>query len=211
MSESIRSFIAIELPPEVRNALADLIERVRGAGVRGVRLVRAEGIHLTLKFLGDVPAEQVEGIATAVSEAASAHGAFELRLGGAGAFPNRNSPRVLWVGLEGELEPLRSLHRSTEDALADLGFPRDKRAFNPHLTVARIRGGTYPRDRRSASRALVSGWSARGLGIAVDSVSLMRSILLPDGAVYERLASMPLSGESHKEAWLTSLSIHPER
>ena len=196
MSEMIRVFVAVELPPKVRSTLADLIEKLRDTQIPGLRLVRPEGIHLTLKFLGDVPKSQVESIVTAVSQAAKASKVFALELGQPGVFPNRNAPRVLWVGIGDDLSPLLALHQQVEDALATLGFAKDRRGFNPHLTVARIRDGTTKADRQKAAEALLSTRIQPGLRIDVNSISLMQSKLLPDGAVYESLASMPLEGGS---------------
>ena len=194
MTHTIRAFIAIELSPEVKSALADLVEKLRRAHVPGLRLVRPEGIHLTLKFLGNVPEDQVEPIVAAVSRVAQSHRAIALELGDAGAFPNQDASRVLWVGVEGDLMPLVSLQKQVDAALASLGFARDKRDFSPHLTVARIRDGTSSTDRRQAAEALLSAGIGTGFRIEVSSVSLIQSTLLPDGAVYDRLATMPLAG-----------------
>ena len=196
MSKTIRVFVAVELPPKVRNALADLIEKLRDTQIPGLRLVRPEGIHLTLKFLGDVPKSQVESIAAAVSQATQASKAFALELGQPGVFPNRNAPRVLWVGIGGDLSPLLALHLQVENALATLGFAEDRRGFNPHLTVARIRDGTSKADRQKAAEAIFSTRVQPGLRIGVNSISLMQSTLLSGGAVYESLASMPIQGGS---------------
>ena len=194
MSKTIRVFVAVELPPKVRNALADLIEQLKDTQIPGLRLVRPEGIHLTLKFLGDVPKSQVESIVAAVSQAAQASKAFALELGQPGVFPNRNASRVLWVGIGGDLSPLLALHQQVEVALATLGFAEDRRGFNPHLTVARIRDGSSKADRQRAAEAIFSTRVQPGLHIEVDSISLMQSTLLPDGAVYESIASMPIEG-----------------
>ena len=198
MTDPVRAFMAIELPPDVKVALTDLVEELDRANLRGVRLVRPEGIHLTLKFLGNVPRARLESIEAAVRRVAEDRPAFALDLGGPGVFPNRNAPRVLWVGVDGELAPLESLHRGIEDALAELGFERDKRRFGPHLTVARLRDGASQADRRSAAQSLFSVRLRTGLPIEVQSISLMRSILSPDGAVYERLAAMPLARQGRR-------------
>ena len=148
MSDTVRAFLAVELPPKVKGALADLVEQLGRAHVPGLRLVRPEGIHLTLKFLGDVSRDQVSPIVEAVSQMVKEHTPFTLSLGAPGVFPNRNAPRVLWVGIEGDLAALKVLHREVENSLAALGFEMDTRGFSPHLTVARIRDRTSPRDRK---------------------------------------------------------------
>ena len=191
--------MAIELPPEVKAALADLAAQLDRANLRGLRLVRPQGIHLTLKFLGDLPADEVEPVAEAVSQIAKEHSPFTLALGGPGVFPDRDVPRVLWVGIEGDPAPLMALHLSVEKSLAALGFPRDNRGFSPHLTVARIRDGTSERDRKRAVEALFSAGTGLGLQIDVGEVSLMQSTLSPDGARYARIASAPLGHDSSME------------
>ena len=191
-SQTVRAFLAVELPPSVKAALAALTEELGRTAVRGLRLARTEGVHLTLKFLGDIPQDQVVPIVAAASSAVQEHDGFTLELGSVGVFPSRASPRVLWVGIEGEVERLLALHRRIDDALAALGFARESRAFTPHLTVARMRVGAPASDRRIAAEALFSAGVESGLSLDVDSVSLMRSLLLPSGAVYEPLAKIPL-------------------
>ena len=194
MSETIRAFVAIELPNDVKNALGAVVESVRRSDVRSLRLVRPEGVHLTLKFLGGVRPGQVSPIIEATSGVAQAHRSCTLELGSVGVFPNRRSPKVLWVGVEGQLAALIDLHRDLEDALASLGFSREARDFSPHLTLARFRDGASVADRLRASEALFSAQIESGLRIHIDALSLIRSTLRPGGAVYTRLACMPLGG-----------------
>ena len=200
ISETARVFLAVELPPKVKGALADLVEQLGRAHVPGLRLVRPEGIHLTLKFLGDVSKDQVEPIVEAVSQMVKEDTPFTLSLGALGVFPERNAPRVLWVGIEGDLASLKVLHREVENSLAALGFEMDKRGFSPHLTVARIRDRTSARDREKASETLLSARIDSGLHIEVGSVSLIQSTLLPDGARYARIASAPLGHGSGEQS-----------
>ena len=145
-----------------------------------------------MKFLGNIDAAQVEAVTTAVSRTVSGHDPFSLRLGRAGAFPNVRGPRVLWIGLEGDVPLLTSLQGAIEDSLAGLGFERERRGFNPHLTVARIRDGTSPANRRRAGEALLSAPLEEGIAFRATAVSLMRSTIGPGGAMYDRLAAMPL-------------------
>ena len=108
-SARIRAFVAIELPSDVRAELASLVGHLGRANIRGVRVVRPEAIHLTLKFLGNVSPDAVDAIAGAVCNVAEMQVPFTLRLGSAGAFPGRGSPRVLWVGLDGAVSALQLL------------------------------------------------------------------------------------------------------
>ena len=196
MTENIRAFLAIELPDHVRAALEELVEALHLADVRGLRPVKADGIHLTLKFLGKISREQVDPIVAATSRLVETRPPFTLELGRPGVFPHRRSPRVLWVGVVGELEPLLALQHEIEEALVSIGFARENRGFSPHLTLGRFRDRTAIADRLSAADALFSAPIEPCLGMDVNSVSLIRSTLLPDGAVYDPLARMALGGGS---------------
>lgn len=196
MTENVRVFLAIELPDQAKSALASLVEQLKRAQVRGLRPVSPEGIHLTLRFLGEVPKGQIESIVTAVSRVAIEHRPFSLRLRGVGVFPGSSQARVLWVGVEGDLASLLRLHQGIEGVLEELGFARERRELSPHLTVARIRERTPSVERRQAGEALFSAGFEPGLDIGAECISLMRSTLLPHGARYNRLAVMPLAGNT---------------
>ena len=194
MTESIRVFVAIELSDQVRNALSDLVGDLRRAHIQGLRAVDPQGIHLTLKFLGNVSEARIEPIVSDVSRVVSEHRSFSVALDGVGVFPSKTRPRVLWVGLGGDLPALQELHQGVEAALYGLGFAREKREFSPHLTVGRIHDGAPASDRHRAAEALFAAPLDSNAQTEVDSVSLIRSILLPQGAKYQRIAHMPLAG-----------------
>lgn len=206
MSGTIRAFLAVEMPEAVTVALGELVGALSAANLRRVRLVRPEGIHLTLRFLGDIDEGQVGPITDAVSRIVETRSPSAVELGNVGAFPNPERPRVLWVGLAGETGPLRRLYGDIAECLVPLGFEKETRPFYPHLTLGRIRDGTTLLDRRKASAALCGAPFSRGLTIPVDSVSLMRSILRPAGAEHERLASLKLGqppgrGDDDQALW----------
>ena len=138
--EMWRVFIAIELPAAVRRKLMEHIDRLRDS-VPDARAswIREENLHLTLKFLGDTPVARVENLSGTASIAASKVQPFEIIVEGGGAFPPKGQPRVLWVGIEDPSGQLARLHGTLEDECAKAGFPREPRAFHPHLTIARIR------------------------------------------------------------------------
>ena len=195
MTETIRAFVAIELPEVVRASLGVAVANIRASGARGVRPVRPEGIHLTLKFLGDIEPAQVGPLSEAMEEAARSVAPFSLCLGDTGVFPGPGfPPRVLWVGVTGQLQPLRELWTALEAATSTRGFARDRRGFSPHLTMARIRDGTPPGDGQMAAAALSRVQFADDLRIPVDSMGLIRSTLAPEGASYDRMASARLIG-----------------
>jgi 2'-5' RNA ligase len=195
MTEQVRAFIAIELPHPIKDALAGLVEELRGARVSALRPVAPSGIHLTLKFLGNLPGPKVPLIVEAVSQAVRERRPFTLRLGDVGVFPSRSRTRVLWVGVEDDEGTLLALHERVETALDGMGFARERRKFSPHLTLARVRDRATASERSRAAEALFAARdTGAGLPIEVASVRLMRSILSPQGAVHECLATIPLVG-----------------
>ena len=189
----LRLFVACELPSEMKAALTALQNSLRREGAPPVRWVRPEGIHLTLKFLGAVPAGRVADIRAALAPIVEGVRPLGLSLGSLGAFGGRRGARVVWVGVEGDVERVSELQRRVEAALARLGFPPEGRAFSPHLTLARVPDHVGSADRErlwDMTKALATPEAAP---VIVRELSLMRSILGPGGAVYERLAAFPLS------------------
>lgn len=194
MSEKIRLFVALELPKNVLQALsilqADLQKQIPD---KIARWVRPENIHLTLKFLGDAPVEQVDEIAAAMKMATEVHAPMELAVAGLGMFPNPRNARVLWVGVNGSTEALGNLHASLEERIVPLGFPTESRPFNAHLTLARA-NRRASRDEKKAFGALATQNEVGELAAwRAASVSLIRSQLKPGGAVYTRMAEAALS------------------
>jgi 2'-5' RNA ligase len=190
--EMLRLFVAVSLPTDVRDALARFQEELRGYGLSGLRWVRPEGIHFTLKFLGETPAAKVATINEALAGAAMERQELRLALGAMGTFGGRRGPRVLWLDITGDVERLREVQRAVEAALVDVGFPPEERAFSPHLTLARVRQPPQPGIAERVSQALESVAPPRA-EFEVRQVALMRSTLQPSGAVYERLAAFPLT------------------
>lgn len=190
--ESIRAFIAVELPGEVASFLARLQDDLRKREQAPVKWVHPESIHLTLKFLGNIDARKVDAIAAAISGAAKGIGPLRLRLGAPGAFPNLRAPRVICIGLEGQTEELSNLHRNIDRALVPLGFSPEKRRFSPHLTLGRVRDKATPNERRLLGEAVSTLKVETSLAFEAMAVSLMRSTLTREGAIYDRLASAAL-------------------
>lgn len=188
----MRLFVACELPPEVKEALAQLQGELRAQGAGRLRWVRPEGIHLTLKFLGGVSPAMAERVRDALAAAITDPPALNLRLGQVGSFGGRMRLRVVWVGLEGDTEQLASLADVVERALAPLGFPRERRPFAAHLTLARVPDETGIEE-RSRLADLLEGFERLPLpSMAISEVALMQSFLSPAGARYERLAAFPM-------------------
>ncbi len=194
MRQPVRAFVAIELPDRAKDALARVVGELRAARLGGLRAVRPEGIHLTLKFLGDVPADRIDAIGAAAERAARQHAPFALELSGVGAFPSGRAPRVLWAGIAGDLDGLGALQASVDGCLADLGFARERRAFNPHLTLARLRDSASREERSRALCVLRAAQPREAMSLDVDAIALFQSTLTPGGAVYRRLLRVPLAG-----------------
>jgi RNA 2',3'-cyclic 3'-phosphodiesterase len=187
-----RLFIAIELPRDILRTVERVQSQLKSSMPgRGAKWVRPEGIHLTLKFLGDVPISQIDAIIDEIAAAAHGHTQFFLTIEGLGCFPNTKNPRVLWLGLTGDVRDLAALQAGIEERIAPMGYPPENRGFHPHLTLARS-----ARDARRDELAAIGKAAEKGLGTLgswrVDEVSLMRSNLRPDGAVYSQVAKVPL-------------------
>ena len=190
--QQIRSFIAIELPEEVKSGLHQLEAQLKSAGHDFVKWVAPEGMHLTLKFLGNISAQKVAEITRVMEEASQGVSPFQLKISGLGAFPNLRQPRVLWLGVEGEVDKVVSLQQRIDAGLVPLGFVGERRPFTPHLTLARLRERTLPGERRDFGELVMKTPVEVNYEVGVNSVSLMRSQLLPGGAVYSRLAQVRL-------------------
>ena len=193
MSEetTLRAFLAVEPPAAVRGEIAAIQERLKKT-VRGViRWVRPAGIHLTLKFFGNIPPPAVDRISEAVAARTVGVAPFDLTVRTVGVFPDLNRPRVVWLGMAGEVERLLVLQTSLERAFGVLGFPREERPFRAHLTLGRIK---TPKGLVGLARAVEIGERATAGLFRADHLVLFRSELTPQGAVYARLAAFPLRG-----------------
>lgn len=184
MAEDIlRTFLAIELPEPVKEALGGLSRRVRAPG-DGASWVRTDNIHLTLRFLGDVDAGQRERLILFLANAYATTASFPVHVQGIGAFPNMRRPSVVWVGVTPSDGPLSLVQLATENAARTIGLSPENKAFHPHLTLARIR------EPRGAEPLVARLETERGFDageFTVRGVSLFSSQLTPKGAVYTRL------------------------
>jgi len=190
----IRSFIALELPEDVKRELKAFQDRIRRGLEEPVKWVDPWGIHLTLKFLGNIPAAKIPSIISALKEASRGLLPLKFSLGELGAFPDLRKPQVIWVGVEGEIQKLSLLQRNIESRLLSLGFPREEREFVPHLTLGRVRRGAGREVGGALQRAL-SDLLPPSISFVIEAVSLMKSTLTPQGAIYSRLGSVNARGE----------------
>ena len=194
--ELVRSFIAIELPQDVKARLAAMEEKLKARRHPFVKWVDPESIHLTLKFLGNVALDTVPQIVEAMNRIAQPVSPFSLQVGGAGAFPNWQRPQVIWVGIQGKTGTLAALHKELEAALSPLGFPPESRAFSPHLTLGRLRERVSPEDRRGFGQWAQSVKLQISPSFEVDAIKLIKSQLTPNGPIYTELDSAKLEGQS---------------
>lgn len=191
-SEQIRSFIAIELPQNVKTELAQLESELERPGHRFVKWVNPRAIHLTLKFLGNIPTKQIPEISNAIEQASKGIPPFHLQIASLGAFPNINQPRVLWVGIKGETDSLQGLQQKIDSALVSLGFAEEKQSFTPHLTMARVREGTSLIDRKNFGELVMSTNFESKHPISVETINFIKSQLRPEGAIYTYLLTVKL-------------------
>jgi RNA 2',3'-cyclic 3'-phosphodiesterase len=184
----VRTFIAIEIPEDTKKAIAEVQERLKASGAEA-SWTRPESIHLTLKFLGEVPEERVSTVMAALVRSGEVLHTFRLTVAGTGVFPNVKDPRVVWVGVSGDLDQLKVLQISVEEQMVRLGFPQDDRRFTPHLTLGRIKRFSSRQDWKQALETV------RGVklpGFEVSAISLVKSELKKTGAVYTEMGRVEL-------------------
>jgi RNA 2',3'-cyclic 3'-phosphodiesterase len=185
----MRSFIALEMPQEVKEHAAGVIRELKTSGA-DLKWVAPANLHLTLKFLGEVEQESLPGLIQAQEAACARARALELAVEGCGAFPGLKSPKVVWLGLGGQVAKLAQLAGALGEAFEPLGFAPEKRAFKPHLTLGRLRRGRRgqkPPPTGPLTRTLAGLAGEKGPIFVARHVVLMKSTLTPQGAIYDPL------------------------
>jgi RNA 2',3'-cyclic 3'-phosphodiesterase len=183
----MRTFIAIPLPDECRTMLDKMQLDLRSCGA-DVRWAAIPSMHLTLKFLGEADPEIIPKLEDSLASIARLQRSFALRLRGLGCFPNQKNPRVIWCGIEGEIENLIRLQQHVETACFQFGFARENRDFHPHLTLGRVGG---KRNLQALLDCIKMGSDLES-GFKPDHFNIYRSILKPQGAVYSVLKTITL-------------------
>ena len=182
---AFRAFIAVEVP--FSSELEKFSSSVKGSGA-SVKLVDLANVHITLKFLGDIPEEKVPAIEEAMKNAVSGIKPFTMRMKGAGAFPNLSRISVIWAGLEGA-DRLTVIAEQLEKNLKHMDFEPEKRKFSPHVTVARTRHSLNLKELAE----VIKDWELGDFGeILVDKIILKKSVLRPEGPVYSDVSIVPL-------------------
>lgn len=188
--KNVRAFLAIEPSAEALAAVARLQEKLKREISGAISWTRPQGNHLTLKFFGNIDRNTVEDICAVVKKRAAATPPLLLKIEKIGVFPDLRKPRVLWVGASGDSEKLALLQNKLEADFEVLGFPRENRTFRAHLTLGRIKNA---RAAEIAEALKKYGEFAAGEFRACELI-LFQSRLTPQGAMYTKLAKIPLSG-----------------
>jgi 2'-5' RNA ligase len=188
MPESIRAFIAVDLPGDLRTRIDPILSDLSSLG-RDLKVVKGENLHFTVKFLGNIAPDMIEPIANCIRSQEESLG-FDMEIGRLGAFPNARKPRVVWIGANCPDNEFVEMARGIDTKLVDLGFDRE-RSYVPHLTVARVR------NRRGAPVA--SGYLEKmenlSIGrMTVDSITLKKSVLTPGGPIYSDMVVLGKGG-----------------
>jgi len=191
--EQVRSFIAIELPEGLKVELIQLQGQLKLGEQSWVKWVDSSSIHLTLKFLGNIAVGRINKIIRAMEEAVLGISPFHLEVRELGAFPNFKRVQVAWVGVGGEVDKLVQLQQRIDSNLAPLGFAIETRPFTAHLTLARLRDRASPDERQRFGQLIAGTRFESAYTIKVDAVSLMKSQLTKEGAIYSRLSSVGLN------------------
>ncbi|MCX5821781.1 MAG: RNA 2',3'-cyclic phosphodiesterase [Deltaproteobacteria bacterium] len=188
----IRSFLALDPPEEILREIGRVQDSLRKLIHGDVRWLRPEAIHLTLKFFGDIPECDVANISAVAGKAAAEVRPFDLAIGGAGVFPDPHRPRIIWLGMNGEVARLVTFQQGMERALQEIGFPREERPFRPHLTLGRIK---TPKGLIGLTGVLEKGETYTAGRFTASGLGLFKSDLTPRGAIYTRLAGYPFAGQ----------------
>lgn len=190
MPETLRAFIAVPIPEALTVFLRHVQTQLQARRMK-LRWVAPKNIHLTLKFLGDIALSQVPAIVERMDAAADAMPAFRLVASGVGVFPNHRHPRVLWVGLAGDLIRLNRLQATLDHGLVAEGFGKVSRNFQAHLTIGRTRQRI---DAQTIDTTLISLQDIVSDSFRVDRLDLVKSVLKPAGPEYTRLHVSHLAG-----------------
>lgn len=189
---SIRAFIALDIPSHIQEEIEKQTSRLRKTmGEDSVRWVPPNNMHLTLKFLGNIPTSHVDFLKAMMTQASALVHPFEIHVIRFGSFPNSKRPHVLWAGIHAAAE-LLSLQKKIEDGATRLGYEKEVRSFSPHLTIGRVRQGLPEQDLRKISNALFEIQHGKIGTTRVDSIHLYQSDLNSEGSIYTKLFSTTL-------------------
>lgn len=187
----IRSFLAFELPDKIKEIVGRISEDVRRLQL-DIRCVKPDNIHLTVVFMGSISGDDVGPIGNEAESICKRYGPFKISLNGCGIFGGRRNPRVLWIGLDGDIQRMADLRDSLQHSLVPIGIKQETRPFKPHLTLARFREGFRPSDR--LDEFLTKYHALSSPLCQLNELIMFKSELNPGGPVYTKLNAWPLSG-----------------
>ena len=188
MPDIIRTFIGFELPEKIRSFISGIQEDLKSNRL-DARWVQPKNIHLTLKFLGNINKEDTQKVGAAIFKSAADYAPISLAAKGIGAFPGINRPRVLWIGIKGQIDMLIQLQKSLDDKLEEIGFSKENRPFKGHLTLARVKGRI---NQAKLINAIKKYGEFEPKSFIADNIILFKSDLKSTGAVYTKLISVSL-------------------
>lgn len=185
----VRSFLAFELPEEIKKILSQVSGEMKKSPLN-IRWVKASNIHLTVLFIGDILTDMLDDMGNHISESCSNYGPFKISVNGTGVFSSRQNPRVLWVGLDGEIDRMADFKNTLHKRLKPFGIKKEKRRFNPHLTLGRFRKGA--KYDVLLDDLLLNYKSLTSQVCMLRELVMFKSDLKPNGAVYTKLNTWPL-------------------
>lgn len=189
---AIRSFLAFEIPSEIRDTVSSIYNGLKDKTLN-IRWVKEENIHITLVFMGNVNEKDLDPMGKLLEKACNKYAPFLIRVKGVGVFSSLRSPRVLWIGIDGDIERMGHFRDRIQKDLRRFGIKEEKRRFSPHLTVGRFKRGFNNIDRL---RSLIEEYrDAISSDSMVRELVLFKSDLRPEGAVYTKLNSWALQGK----------------
>jgi RNA 2',3'-cyclic 3'-phosphodiesterase len=188
---NLRCFIEIDTPEQIRQEIGALIDNLKIYDA-DVKWIPAQNLHLTLMFLGNTPEILLPEIKDSLSAVVVSYKPFYIKIADTGVFPNRKNPRICWIGMEEDTGILKTLQADVENSMKRLGFKSEDRAFNPHLTIGRVRS----RQGMISVVNVLDRYKGRTFGnIMVENIKIMKSGLKPQGAEYTRLYEVPFGNK----------------
>ncbi|MDD2927886.1 MAG: RNA 2',3'-cyclic phosphodiesterase [Candidatus Omnitrophica bacterium] len=188
----MRTFIAVELPQEVKNKLAGLQELLKQSGA-DVKWIKPENIHLTLKFLGEIDEDKSAQVIRAIEDTARKSKQFRINLGSLGAFPKIELPRALWAGVDKGNKEITELAKELEEKIEKLGIPREERRFSSHITIGRVKSPLHKDKLAKVLKELEDYFSGKNIEFTAAKITLFKSTLGPGGPVYAALKEVKLT------------------
>lgn len=190
--ETLRTFIAVELPNDIHDSLQKLKNNIKDS-MPDVRWTKYGNVHLTLKFLGDIEPSKVDMISVSIQNVANEFSPFTMSLARIGAFPNSRKPSIIWVGIEEGSGEVIQIANRIESSMEKLGFAKEKRPFRPHLTIGRVRELKHPSIMAKSLESNEIGEIGR---FRVEKLSFIKSQLDPSGSIYTTLSEALLKPEN---------------